>query len=267
MPQFSANLSYLFTELPFLDRFAAAADAGFKAVEFAFAYDHPIDELRARVEASGVQVVLMNAPPGDFAAGERGLASLPGREDEYVTSIMTALDYASALGCPRLHVMAGVVPPHDDAAVRAQRRAEHRRTLLLNVHFACATAAERGVAILLEALNPWDAPNYFYSTQGEVHGIRAEVGAANLKAQMDFYHMQRVEGGLTEKLERWLPHVGHMQIASVPGRHEPDLGEIDYAYLFRRIDALGYRGWIGCEYKPRTTTREGLTWRERLGVA
>src|SRR4051794_18998485 len=236
MPRFSANLSYLFAELPFVERFQAAADAGFRAVEFTFAYDHAADVLRKRKEAAGVDVVLINAPPGNAAAGERGLASLPGREDDYVSSIMRALEYAQALRCPRIHVMAGNADARIDRAVQ-------QRTLIANLHFACATAAEHGIDITLEALNPADAPGYFYSRQHEVHAIREEVGAPNLKAQMDFYHAQRVEGALTEKLERWLPHIGHIQIASVPGRNEPDLGEIDYRYVFRRIDELGYGGF------------------------
>lgn len=264
MPRFSANLSYLFTELPFLERFGAAAKAGFRAVEFTFAYDHPADAIRRAAEAHQLPIVLMNAPPGDYARGERGLASLPGREDEYVSSIMTALDYAKTLQCPRIHVMAGVVPMHRDADAISKRRAVHRKTLLVNLHFACAAAARQGIDIMLEALNPFDVPDYFYRTQAEVHAVREEVGARNLKAQMDFYHAQRTEGSLAQNLEHWLPHIGHMQIASVPGRHEPDMGEIDYAYLLRRIDELGYAGWIGCEYRPRGSTEAGLGWRQRL---
>ena len=266
MPRFSANLSYLFTEHPFLERFAAAARAGFRAVEFTFAYDHAVEDVRRAAEQHRLEIVLINAPAGDYAGGERGLASLPGREDEYVASIMTALDYATTLRCPRIHVMAGIVPFDGDAPARAARRAVHEQTLLVNLHFACAAAAEHGIDIMLEALNPFDVPDYFYSTQAAVHAVREAVGAPNLKAQLDFYHAQRSEGSLTDNLERWLPHVGHMQIASVPGRHEPALGEIDYAHLFRRIDELGYSGWIGCEYRPRSTTEAGLGWRERLGV-
>jgi len=266
MPRFSANLSYLFTEHPFLERFAAAASAGFRAVEFTFAYEHAADDIRRAADRHHLEVVLLNAPAGDYASGERGLASLPGREDEYVASIMTAIEYAQALRCPRIHVMAGIVPSQADAATLAQRHALHRQTLLVNLHFACATAAEHGIDIMLEALNPFDVPGYFYSTQGEVHAVREAVGAANLKAQLDFYHAQRSEGSLTQNLERWWPHVGHMQIASVPGRHEPDAGEINYAHLFARIDALGCDAWVGCEYRPRTTTAAGLAWRERLGV-
>ena len=264
MPRFSANLSYLFTELPFLERFGAAARAGFRAVEFTFAYEHRADAIRRACEQHDLAIVLMNAPPGDYNGGERGLASLPGREDEYVASIITALEYAKTLRCPRVHVMAGVVPSQGDADAVAERRALHRKTLLVNLQFACTAAAEHGIEITLEALNAFDVPDYFYRTQAEVHAVREAVGAPNLKAQMDFYHAQRSEGSLTQSLERWLPHVGHMQIASVPGRHEPDCGEIDYAYLFRRIDELGYTGWVGCEYKPRTTTEAGLGWRERL---
>lgn len=260
MPRFSANLSFLFTEVPFLERFRAAAEAGFTAVEFAWAYEHPVDAIQDAARRSGVEVVLINAPPGDFRAGDRGLAALPDRQDEFRTSFATALRYATALGCPRVHVMAGIVAPHAHAA----QRSAQRDVLLDNLRGACPQAAAAGITLLLEALNPWDVPHYFYSRQAEVHDVLTEVGAPNLKAQMDLYHTQRVEGGVTEKLERYLGAIGHLQIASVPGRHEPDDGELDYAYLFRRIDALAYDGWVGCEYVPRTTTTAGLRWRTRL---
>ncbi|MEP7208108.1 MAG: 2-oxo-tetronate isomerase [Casimicrobiaceae bacterium] len=264
MPRFAANVSMLFTEVPFLERFAASADAGFSAVEFMFGYAHPVADIVTAVRAHDLRVVLMNAPPGDFAAGDRGLAALPERRDEFRASIATALEYASALECPSVHVMAGVVPPADDQAMHAQRHEEHRAVLVDNLRWACREAQARDVTLLLEALNPGDVPNYFYSRQAEVHAIRSEVAAPNLKAQMDLYHTQRVEGALTEKLQRWLPDIGHIQVASVPGRHEPDVGEIDCRYMFRLIDELGYAGWIGCEYRPRAGTLAGLGWREAL---
>lgn len=260
MPRLSANLSFLFNEVPFLDRFGEAARAGFRAVEFAFAYDVPEASIAARLAAHDLQCVLINAPPGDFAAGERGLASLPGREQEFAASIATALRYAGALNCPRIHVMSGVVPADGDGAQRARQMA----TLVRNLQWACGEARARQVTLLVEPLNPRDMPNYLFSTQAEAHAIREAVGAPNLAVQMDFYHAQIVEGDLVTKLERWLPHIGHIQIAGVPGRHEPDAGEINYAWLLRRVDELGYPGWVGCEYRPRTTTREGLAWRERL---
>jgi hydroxypyruvate isomerase len=261
MPRFSANLSFLFTEVPFLERFRAAADAGFTAVEFAWAYEHPVEAIVAAARTSGVEVVLINAPPGNLAAGDRGLAALPERRAEFRESFATAIRYATALACPRVHVMAGIVAPDAEAG---RRRAQHD-VLQDNLRWACPQAQQVGITLLLEALNPWDVPNYLYSRQAEVHAVLREVAAPNLKAQMDLYHTQRVEGGVTEKLERYLPDVGHLQIASVPGRHEPDEGELDYAYLFRRIDALGYTGWVGCEYVPRATTTAGIDWRKRLG--
>jgi hydroxypyruvate isomerase len=260
MPRLSANLSFLFNELPFLDRFGAAARAGFRAVEFAFAYDVAPAGIAARLAEHGLECVLINAPPGDLDAGERGLASLPSRESDFAASIGQALGLASALRCPRIHVMSGVVPQEADPAERALRR----KTLVRNLREACVEAARRDVTLLIEALNPRDVPNYLFSTQAEAHAIREEVGAPNLEVQMDFYHTQIVEGDIARKLERWLPHIGHIQIAGVPGRHEPDIGEIGYAWLLRRVDELGYDGWVGCEYRPLRDTMSGLAWRERL---
>jgi len=260
MPRLSANLSFLFTEVPFIERFAQAAAAGFRGVEFAFAYDTPETEIARRLSAHRLDCVLINAPPGDYAVGERGLASLPGRERDFETSFATALRYARALSCARIHVMSGVVPEGADA----ERRSRQLATLVRNLRRACDEARPHGITLLVEALNPRDMPGYLFSTQAEAHAIREAVAAPNLAVQMDFYHAQTVEGDLATKLERWLPHVAHIQIAGVPGRHEPDVGEIDYAWLLRRIDELGYAGWVGCEYRPRATTVEGLAWRERL---
>jgi hydroxypyruvate isomerase len=260
MARFSANLTFLFNEVPFLDRFAEAAHAGFRAVEFAFPYEWPAREIAERVAANKLEVVLINAPPGDWDAGERGTASLPGREHDFQASFATALRYAHTFKCPRVHVMAGVMP-YDAAGETLARR---RTTLVRNLKFACAEAAEHGVTVLLEALNPRDAPNYFYSHQADVDAIREEVGAANLKLQFDVYHVQIVEGDLTEKLRRYLPHIGHIQIAGAPGRHEPNTGEINYAWIFKQLDELKYDGWIGCEYRPVATTASGLTWFYRL---
>ena len=262
MPKLSANLSFLFNEVPFLERFGEAARAGFRAVEFAYAYDVPEAEIASCLAQHELACVLINAPPGDVGAGERGLASLPGREREFAASIDTALRYAAALGCPRIHVMSGVVPVGADTA----RKSQQRSTLVRNLRAACATARERDVTLLVEALNPRDVPNYLFSTQGDAHAIREEVGAANLKVQMDCYHTQIVEGDIATKLERWLPEIGHIQIAGVPGRHEPDIGEINYAWLLQRIDELGYDGWVGCEYRPVRDTVSGLGWRQRLVV-
>jgi hydroxypyruvate isomerase len=260
MPRFSANLTFLFTELSFLDRFEAAARAGFRAVEFAFAYDYPPREIAARLEGNDLAQVLINAPPGDYARGDRGLAAMPGREHEFAASFATALRYAHALSCPRVHVMAGLVADGADA----ERRARQRATFVRNLAAAAREAEGEGVELTIEPINPRDVPGYFLNKQAEAHAIREEVGAANLRVQMDCYHAQIVEGNLSEKLTRWLPHIGHIQIAGVPGRHEPDIGEINYAHLFALIDELGYAGWVGCEYRPRAGTVEGLGWMRAL---
>ena len=260
MPRLSANLSFVFPEVPFVDRFGAAARAGFAGVEFGFAYDVPVAQIAARLSEHALACVLINAPPGNLSQGERGIASLPGREAEFAASMAEALRYAQALGCPRIHVMAGVTPPGADGA----RRALQRSTLVGNLQRVAVAAERLGVTLLVEALNPRDVPNYLFSTQAEAHAIRAAVAVPNLAVQMDFYHTQMVEGDIAVKLERWLPHIGHIQIAGVPGRHEPDIGEINYAWLLRRVDALGYTGWVGCEYRPRHDTVAGLGWRERL---
>ncbi len=262
MPKLSANLSFLFNEVPFLERFGEAALAGFDAVEFAFAYDVAVEEIAARLARHRLACVLINAPPGNLEAGERGIASLPGRERDFAVSMKTALHYATALGCTRVHVMSGVLPPDADR----QRRELQRATLVRNLRTASATAREHGVTLLVEALNPRDVPNYLFSTQAEAHAIRAEVAATNLEVQMDCYHAQIVEGDIAAKLERWLAGIGHIQIAGVPGRHEPDVGELNYEWLLRRIDELGYRGWVGCEYRPLRDTASGLGWRQRWVV-
>ena len=260
MPRFAANLTFLFNEVPFLERFGEAAHAGFRAVEFAFAYEYRIAELVAQQQAHRLEVVLINAPPGDYAAGDRGLASLPGREHEFAASIANALQYAQALHCPRIHVMAGIVPQGADTAER-ERRA---RTYMRNLRFACDEAAARGVMILIEPINPRDFPGYLLTTQAQAHAIREEIGARNLKVQMDLYHAQIVEGDLTEKLRRYAANIGHVQIAGVPGRHEPDSGEVNYGHLFKVLDELRYDGWVGCEYHPAKGTTAGLTWLYRL---
>ena len=260
MPQFSANLSYLFTEVPFLDRFAEAAQAGFRAVEFTFPYEWAVRDIAERAARHGLEVVLLNAPPGDLGAGDRGLASLPGREHEFAASIAKGLRYAQELRCPRMHVMAGVVPYDADAKERERRR----RLYVRQLKQACEDAAAHGVTVTIEPLNPRDMPGYLLRTQAEAHAIREEVGFANLKVQFDLYHAQIVEGDLTEKLRRYIAHVGHIQIAGVPGRHEPGIGEINYEWLFRVIDELGYDGWVGCEYRPVGGTAAGLAWMGRL---
>ncbi|KVD82254.1 hydroxypyruvate isomerase [Burkholderia sp. ABCPW 14] len=253
MPRFAANLTMMYNEHAFLDRFAAAARDGFKAVEYLFPYDFPAAELKARLDAHGLVQALFNAPPGDWAAGERGIASLPGREDAFRRAIDTALDYARVIGNDKIHVMAGLIAPTQD-------RAKHRDTYLRNLAHAADAARAENVTIVIEPINPRDMPGFFLNRQGDAQAICREVGAPNLKVQFDCYHCQIVEGDLATKLERDIAGIGHIQIAGVPERHEPDIGEINYPYLFELIDALGYDGWIGCEYRPRAGTSEGLGW-------
>ncbi|MFH9001884.1 2-oxo-tetronate isomerase [Streptomyces afghaniensis] len=258
MPRFAANLSLMYTEHAFPDRFAAASADGFTAVEYLFPYAYDATELRRRLDDHGLRQVLFNAPPGDWESGERGTAALPGREAELRSGIARALEYAAALDCPRLHVMAGLVSP--DATPK--ERDGHRDTYLANLGWAAERAAAVGVDILIEPINGRDMPGYFLSRQAEAHAIVQEVGAPNLKVQLDLYHCQIVEGDLTTTLRRDLPtgRVGHLQIAGVPDRHEPDRGELDVNHLFRVVDDLGFDGWIGCEYIPLAGTSEGLGW-------
>jgi len=256
MPQFAANLSMLYGEFDFLDRFGAAAADGFRAVEFLFPYEFDRRELRRRLDEHGLQQALFNAPPGDFARGERGLASLPGREDEFRRGIAEqALPYAQALQCQRIHVMAGLLPP-------GAERERHRETYLANLAWAAAQAATVGVTLCIEPINTRDIPGYFINRQDEAHAVVQAVGAPNLKVQFDLYHCQIVEGDVAMKLRQYLPtgRVGHIQVAGVPDRHEPDQGELNTAYLFELLDALGWRGFVGAEYRPRAGTRAGLGW-------
>ena len=253
MPRFAANLSMMYNEHAFLDRFAAAAKDGFRGVEFLFPYAFPVAELRARLDAHGLTQALFNMPPGDWDAGERGLASLPGREDEFRRSLDTALSYARVLGNDRLHAMAGLIRPGED-------RARHRATYVQNLALAAREAAGLGITIVIEPINTRDIPGFFLNRQDDAHAVCAEVGAANLQVQMDFYHCQIVEGDLAMKLRQHIAGVGHIQVAGVPERHEPDVGEINYPYLFALMDELCYAGWVGCEYRPRAGTSEGLGW-------
>lgn len=260
MPRFAANLSMLYNEHDFLDRFAAAAKDGFTAVEYLFPYAYAADELAARLKAAGMQQVLFNAPPGDWDKGERGIACLPGREAEFAEGITKALAYAQALQCPRVHVMAGLAPA---GVPREQLRA----TYVANLQHAAAEAAKVGVNILIEPINQRDMPGFFLSRQDDAHAVVAEVGAPNLMVQMDLYHAQITEGDLAMKIRKYLAtgQVGHLQIAGVPERHEPDLGEINHPYLFKLLDDIGYDGWIGCEYRPQRGavaggTSQGLGW-------
>jgi len=260
MPRFAANLSMLYNDVDFPDRFAAAAADGFRAVEFLFPYDYAPEDLAKRLTEHGLQQVLFNAPPGDWNADERGIACLPGREDEFRASIHQAIDYARTLACPRIHVMAGRVPA--DLALDAARA-----TYVANLRVAAQLAAPHGMDILIEAINERDMPGYFLNRQQQSHALLAEISEPNVAAQMDLYHCQVSEGDLATRIRHYVPtgKVGHIQIAGVPERHEPDLGEVHYPYLFKLLDSLGYDGWIGCEYRPAGgaaphATRDGLGW-------
>jgi hydroxypyruvate isomerase len=259
MPQFAANLSMLYQEHAFLDRFEAAARDGFKAVEYLFPYAFAKEDIAARLQAHGLQQVLFNAPPGNWDAGERGLACLSGREEDFRTGIVTALEYALALNCPRIHVMAGLLPA-------GAAHAALYPTYLSNLRWAAQEAAKVGRDVLIEPINTRDIPGFYLNRQDVAHQVLADVGAPNLKVQMDLYHCQIVEGDLAMKLRHYLPtgNVGHLQIAGVPQRHEPDMGEINHSYLFALLDELGYTGWIGCEYRPANKnaggTSAGLAW-------
>jgi hydroxypyruvate isomerase len=267
MPRLAANLSMLYPEHPFLDRFAACAKDGFEAVEFLFPYEHPPSALRQRLDDNGLRQVLFNTVPGDFAAGDRGLACLPGREAEFLAGVDRAIEYAVALGCPRLHAMAGLMPAAsaDGQDGGGSGRARLRDTYVANLAEAAARCRAAGLDVLIEPINTRDIPGYFLNTQAEAHAVVRAVGAPNLKVQMDLYHCQVIEGDLEMRMRQWLPGVGHIQIAGVPQRHEPDVGEVNYPYLFRLLDELGYDGWVGCEYRPAGgkrpgATSEGLRW-------
>ena len=258
MPRFAANLSMLYPELDFLQRFEAAARDGFQAVEFLFPFAYEARELVARLQGNGLQQVLFNAPPGDWEKGERGLACLPGREAEFREGIGKALAYAQALACPRVHVMAGLVPAGTE-------REAVRPTYVANLRWAAAEAAKQGVRILVEPINTRDIPGFFLNRQDHAHELIAQIGEPNVQVQMDLYHCQIVEGDVAMKIRKYLPtgRVGHFQIAGVPERHEPDIGELNHPYLFQVIDEVaqscGWDGWIGCEYRPSRGAQAGGT--------
>lgn len=253
MPRFAANLSMLFNDAPFLERFGRAAAAGFKGVEYLFPYDYVPAELAERLQSHGLSQVLFNLPPGDFAAGERGLAALPGRQAEFREGVERAIEYAQALGCSQLHAMAGLVA---DERLRPQMR----ELYLDNLRHAARRLAAHGLTLLIEPINTRSIPGYFLNHQAEAHAILAELGEPNLKVQLDFFHAQIMDGDLAAGFQRFQAGVGHVQIAGVPDRHEPDSGEVNYPYLFQLLDDAGYDGWIGCEYNPRGRTEDGLGW-------
>ncbi|MDO8905239.1 2-oxo-tetronate isomerase [Hydrogenophaga sp.] len=253
MPRFAANLTMMYTEVPFLDRFGAAARDGFDAVEYLFPYEHTPAEIAVRLKAHDLTQALFNLPPGDWVAGERGMACHPGREAEFATALERAIPYIEATGCQRVHAMAGLVPAGSDAA-------SQRASYVANLRRAAARLAPLGVSLLIEPINSRDMPGYFLSLQQQAHDVLAEVGAPNLKVQMDFYHCQIMEGDLSKRLQKHFAGVGHIQIAGVPDRHEPDHGEVNFPHLFDLLDRLGFEGFVGCEYRPKAGTSEGLGW-------
>jgi len=253
MPRFAANLSMLFADVPFPDRFAAAARAGFRAVECQFPYPFAKEDIAERLRRHGLELVLHNLPAGDWEKGERGLACIPGRERELEEGVARGVEYARALGCPRLNCLAGVATPGTEPG-------RLREALVRNLRLAAARLADAGLELLVEPLNTRDVPGFFLSRTEQALSILDEVGAPNLHLQFDAYHMQVMEGDLATTLQRHLARIGHVQIADNPGRHEPGTGEIHYPFLFAHLDRIGYRGWVGCEYRPATTTEAGLGW-------
>ena len=253
MPKFAANLSMLFVELPFLDRFEAASAAGFEGVEYLFPYDFEVEALTSRLRRFGLTQVLHNLPAGDWAKGERGIACLPGREEEFRDGVDRAVRYATALGCRQVNCLAGIAPEGTDRRVL-------NATLLGNLRYAAARLSEAGIGLLIEPVNTRDIPGFFLRDTRQARTIITEGDIDNLQIQYDVYHMQVMEGDLARTIKANLDLIGHVQIADNPGRNEPGTGEINYEFLFGYLDKVGYRGWVGCEYKPKGATLEGLKW-------
>ena len=257
MPRFSANLSMLFTEVPFLDRFARAAQAGFEAVEFMFPYAHSPQEIKARLDATGLKAVLHNLPAGDWEGGDRGIACDPARVAEFRAGVARGVAYATTLGVPQLNCLAGKAPVGADDALL-------RRTFVDNLRFAAAALHQAGLRLLVEPINRYDIPGFYLQRTAQALSVLDEVGAPNAFVQYDIYHAQRTEGELAATLAQHLARIGHIQIADNPGRHEPGSGEINYRFLFQHLDRIGYQGWVGAEYRPASTTEAGLGWRAAL---
>ena len=253
MPKFAANLTMLFNEVDFLDRFAAAREAGFTGVEYLFPYAYDKAALADRLSTHGLTQVLHNLPAGDWGAGERGIAVLPDRVEEFRAGVDTAIDYAKTLGCGQINCLAGIAPEGVD-------RGELHRTFVENLKFAADRLGAEGIRLLIEPINTRDIPGFFLNRTDQAKAILDEVGLPNLFIQYDIYHMQIMEGDLAPTIAANLDRIAHIQLADNPGRHEPGTGEINYPFLFDHLDSIGYSGWIGCEYKPATTTTEGLGW-------
>jgi hydroxypyruvate isomerase len=260
MPKFAANLSFIFQEVGFLDRFAAAAECGFKAVEYLGAYDYSPEIVAAQLERHGLVQALFNMPTGDWAAGERGVAALPGRQTEFQAGVETALTYAKATKCRLLHAMAGLWPEENG-------RGEAERVYAENLRYAAERLAPEGITVIVEPINNRDIPKYFLNTTRQAMAIIEAIGHPNLQLQLDLYHVQIMEGDLSYRIRSLAGRYPHIQIAGNPGRHEPDIGEINYPFLFDLLDEIGYAGWIGCEYRPKGKTRAGLGWAERFGIS
>lgn len=257
MPKFAANLTMLFNEVPFMDRFEQAAQAGFEAVEFLFPYDFAAEDIRAKLKGNNLALVLHNLPAGDWAAGERGIACHPNRVDEFRAGVAKAISYAKVLEVGQLNCLAGKLPD----GVSAQQA---HAVFVENLRFAAGELKKAGLRLLIEPINTFDIPGFFLSRTDQALAILKEVGADNLFIQYDIYHAQRMEGEIAVTLRDRLPQIGHLQLADNPGRNEPGTGELNYAFLFKHIDAIGYTGWIGCEYKPKAATVDGLGWRKSL---
>jgi hydroxypyruvate isomerase len=256
MPRFAANLGYLYTDRPLLERIDAAAASGFAAIELQFPYDVPAAQVKAAIDRNKLTMLGVNTPPGDQTTF--GFAAVPGREKDFEGLFAQALDYIVAIGGSAIHCLAGKVP--------AEQRGEAERTFIANLRRAADRAAEKNITLLIEPINPRDRPNYFLNHVEHAADIIAALGKPNVKMQFDFYHVQIVGGDLVTRLEKYLPAVGHLQCAAVPVRHEPDDGEINYPYVFDAVDRVGYKGWIGCEYRPRGRTEAGLAWGEKYGL-
>ena len=253
MPRFAANLTMLFNEVPFLERFERAAQAGFKAVEFLFPYDYPVEQMKELLTQHGLQLVLHNLPAGDWAGGERGIGCHPGRAAEFRAGVDKAIAYATTLGVKQINCLAGIKP----AGVS---EADARRTLVDNLKFAAPKLKAAGIKLLIEPINTFDIPGFFLSRTQQALDIIVDTGSDNIFVQYDIYHMQRMEGELAKTIEKNLGKIAHLQLADNPGRNEPGTGEINYPFLFAFLDRIGYQGWIGCEYKPAAATETGLGW-------